>query len=202
MDFCGLNNLIITGTIFPHRNIHKETWISPGDRTRNQIDHILVSRQHRTSILDTRTMRGADIASDHLLVRTKIRIKLKRIQQTQSPRRRFDYVKLQIPNIRKQFSIKLTNRYDALQNLDSVELDSSNNMERRWQEFQDTYTRTAKEVLGYKRKGQKPWVGRESWILVEERRKLKNDIQQTKSRRIKEDLLEKYRDKDKEVKRI
>ena len=65
--FCGLNNLVITGTIFPHRQIHKQTWVSPGGRTKNQIDHVLVSRQHKTSIMDTRVMRGGDIASDHQL---------------------------------------------------------------------------------------------------------------------------------------
>ena len=61
VDFCSLNNLVITGTIFPHRKIHKQTWTSPDERTMNQ----LVSRQHRTSVMDTRAMRGADITSDH-----------------------------------------------------------------------------------------------------------------------------------------
>ena len=53
--FAAFNNLIITGTIFPHRML------------RNQIDHVLLSRQHRTLVLDTRAMRGADVASDHHL---------------------------------------------------------------------------------------------------------------------------------------
>ena len=53
----------------PHRLIHKQTWTSPGGKTKNQIDHVLVSRQHRTSVLDIRAMGGADIASDHQLGR-------------------------------------------------------------------------------------------------------------------------------------
>ena len=65
VDFCGLNNLVVKGTIFPHKLIHKQTWTSSGGKTKNQIDHVLVSRQHRTSVMDTRAMRGADIASDH-----------------------------------------------------------------------------------------------------------------------------------------
>ena len=68
VDFCGLNNLVVTGTIFPHKLIHKQTWTPPGGKTKNQIDDVLVSRQHQTSVMDTRAMRGADIASDHQLM--------------------------------------------------------------------------------------------------------------------------------------
>lgn len=60
LDVCEINNLVITGTIFPYKPRLKITWISPDGRTENQIDHVLISKQHRTSILYTRTMRGAD----------------------------------------------------------------------------------------------------------------------------------------------
>ena len=49
VDFCGLNNLVVTGTIFPHKLIHKQTLTYPGGKTKNQIDRVLVSRQHRAS---------------------------------------------------------------------------------------------------------------------------------------------------------
>ena len=64
-DFCSANGFIITGTIFPHKDIHKLTWRSPDGRTVNQIDHVLVNGNMRTSISDTRVMRGADVYSDH-----------------------------------------------------------------------------------------------------------------------------------------
>ncbi len=40
VDFCQENKLVIGGTIFPHKDIHKFTWISPDRRTQNQIDHV------------------------------------------------------------------------------------------------------------------------------------------------------------------
>ena len=49
-DFCSANGFIITGTNFPHKDIHKLIWGSPDGRTVNQIDHVLVNGNMRTSI--------------------------------------------------------------------------------------------------------------------------------------------------------
>ena len=62
--FCQLNGLIITGTLFPHKDIHKAIWISADGRVRNQIDNLLISRQWRLSLLDSRVQKGADANSD------------------------------------------------------------------------------------------------------------------------------------------
>nr|KAG5693701.1 hypothetical protein BaRGS_008343 [Batillaria attramentaria] len=59
-DFCALNQLVIGGSIFPHKRIHKATWRSPDHVTENQIDHICISRKFRRSWRDVRVMRGAD----------------------------------------------------------------------------------------------------------------------------------------------
>ena len=58
---CALNQLVIGGSIFPHKRIHKATWISPNHVTENQIDHICISRKFRRSWQDVRVMRGADV---------------------------------------------------------------------------------------------------------------------------------------------
>ena len=34
-------NLVVNSTMFPHRNIPKDTWTCPDEQTHNQIDHIL-----------------------------------------------------------------------------------------------------------------------------------------------------------------
>ena len=58
-DFCNANGFIITGTIFSRKDIHKLTWRSPDGRTVNQIDHVLVNGNMRTSIFDTRIITRA-----------------------------------------------------------------------------------------------------------------------------------------------
>ena len=54
VNLCGVIRLVATGTLFPHKHKHKLTWTSRNGRHENQIDRVLVSKQHRTSVLDTR----------------------------------------------------------------------------------------------------------------------------------------------------
>uniref|UniRef100_A0A0L8HXY7 Endonuclease/exonuclease/phosphatase domain-containing protein n=1 Tax=Octopus bimaculoides TaxID=37653 RepID=A0A0L8HXY7_OCTBM len=60
--------LVIGGTIFPHKKIHKTTGISPDGKTENQIDYIIINRKWRRSLQDFRVKRRADTALDHYLV--------------------------------------------------------------------------------------------------------------------------------------
>ena len=70
-SFAAEHSLVIGGTLFKHRRIQLQTWISPGGNNRNQIDHVLVSKKHRRSLYDVKVMRGAECGSDHLLVSGK-----------------------------------------------------------------------------------------------------------------------------------
>ena len=51
---------LVNSVMFPHRDIHKYTWISPDGKTYKQIDHILIDRRWHSSILDIRSFRGSD----------------------------------------------------------------------------------------------------------------------------------------------
>jgi hypothetical protein len=111
-DFCGLNGLVIGGTIFPHKEIHKTTWTSPEKRTKNQIDHITINSRWRTSLLDSRVFRGADIGSNHMLVVGRLCLKLKKVAR-KSIRRKLELDKLKDPATQKEFSLRLQNRFEV-----------------------------------------------------------------------------------------
>ena len=77
VEFCTINNLVMGGTPFPHREIHKITWCSPNDIDRNQIDHLMINGKWRSSLRDVKVRRGANIGSDHHLVTACLKLKLK-----------------------------------------------------------------------------------------------------------------------------
>ena len=154
-DFCSVNGLIITRTIFPHKEIHKLTWRSPDGKTVNQIDHVMVNGHMRTSIMDTRVMRVADVYSDHYLLRTRIRLKLVRVERGKMARVRFDIRKLQNEEIRKRYNIEVNNRYEVLGDIEDPEEEHDKLLE--------AYRGAAEKVIGRSKKQSKLWIGDKTW---------------------------------------
>lgn len=50
------------------------TYINLHGRYRNQIDHVMVDGRYRRSVCDIRVMCGADVNSDHNLVKVKLEL--------------------------------------------------------------------------------------------------------------------------------
>ena len=70
------------------------TWKAPGDRSRHQVDYILVKHRFRNSVKDVQTLPGADIDSDHNLLVAKICTRLKKIIRFQKRRPQWELEKL------------------------------------------------------------------------------------------------------------
>ena len=64
-DSCGFNGMVIGSSLFPHKKIHKATWVSPDHRTENQIDHLCIY-----------------VGADHHLVLGRFKLKLKTFKTT------------------------------------------------------------------------------------------------------------------------
>ena len=45
--YCCNNNLMIGGSLFKHKDIHKITWNSPNTRHQNQINHMIINCRYR-----------------------------------------------------------------------------------------------------------------------------------------------------------
>jgi hypothetical protein len=116
-------HLVVKSTMFPHRNIHKYTWISPDGQTHNHIHHVLIDRRWHSSILDVRRFRGADCDTDHYLVVAKVRERLAVRKQAAQKFNggRFNLRKLNDLEVKKQYQIEITNRFAALENVSEDE---------------------------------------------------------------------------------
>ena len=93
-EFCEDNALVIANTLFQQHKRRLYTWTSPDGQHQNQIGYILCSQRWRSSIQSAKTRPGADCGSDHELLITKIRLKLKKVGKTARP---FRYDLSQIP---------------------------------------------------------------------------------------------------------
>ncbi|KAL3269070.1 hypothetical protein HHI36_008153 [Cryptolaemus montrouzieri] len=107
-------NLRVVTTYFQHKDIYKGTWISPDNRTVNQIDHMVIESKHAKYIMNVRSLRGADVDIDHMLVRAKI--KYRKPEHQESKRNKvikYAVEKLNDENIRKEFQTKINKRISS-----------------------------------------------------------------------------------------
>ena len=179
VEFCGNNNLVIDGTIFSHKEIHKLTWISPGGRYKNQIDHIVINGKWRRSLQDVRVRRGADVGSDHHLVSSNIKLKLMKI----TPKcyiKIFDTGKLNDIKMEQDFKLELKNRFQILQNSD---INEEGQINEHWQKVKDTFSKASERAIGFRKQVHKEWITPSTWKLIDARKDLKKRLCNTHSER-------------------
>ncbi|VDO80600.1 unnamed protein product [Schistosoma curassoni] len=177
----ALNKLVIDGTIFPHKRIHKSRWVSPDHTTKNQIDHICISKKYTSSMEDVRTRGGADIASDHhQLVVAKLKLKLKNQWTTgKASLQRFNTPFLRHIDKLNQFNRALDNKFQASQDLLKEE---KTNVEDNWKFIKEALTSTCQEVLGRKKHHHKEWITIETQGKIQEMKDKKTAINNSRTR--------------------
>ncbi|KAL1397256.1 hypothetical protein pipiens_002548 [Culex pipiens pipiens] len=167
-EFCGNYDMVIGGSLFPHRSVHKVTWVSRDGRTENQIDHICVSHKWRRSLLDVRNMRSADIASDHHLLVGEIRLRVARVvRQEEKVGCRFNVQRLANPEVHRAFVGELLARASDI---------PDSTVEEEWQCIKDAFIATSENTLGVLRTQRKEWISDATWEKIEERKNAKAAI--------------------------
>ena len=142
-----------------------------------------------------------DIGSDHYLVRTTVRLKLKRTPKAKGDNSRIwsDTDKLKQDVFRSRFAVTVRNKFEILE--DEVMEGESDEIEEECHRIEKCYIEKVKEVLGKKKRKKKPWISEQSWALIEQRSNLRKKIVGTRSERIKQRLKDEYKDVNREVKR-
>ena len=192
--FCAFNELVIGGSLFPHKPTHKATWVSADSKTENQTDHIAITRKWRNVLLDVRVKRGADIDSDHHLLVGEFRMKLAvKKRSGDRAQRRFDTGKLQDHQVRWEVGVALRNRFQVLSEEESVE--------DMWIQCRDTLTGTCEQLLGYRGVKRKDWITDDTWKATEERRAIEHRCNRESDSTKKEELRKEYKQKNRAVKK-
>ncbi|XP_056017289.1 craniofacial development protein 2-like [Ostrea edulis] len=195
VDICELNNCVIGGIIFPHKEIHKKTWISPNGRDSNQIDHIIINGKWRHSLKNVIVRRGADVGSGHHLLLPKIRIHLRKaVKRSETTRIKYHTARLRDPGIQKKFSLTLRNRFQTLG-------DIGEGLENNWNAFRDSIIQTSADVLGTKTRSDKDWIQLDTWKLIDKRKLLKQKKHNARSERVTAKYSKEYSECNKETKR-
>jgi len=166
VELCGNHSLKIGGTLFPHKECHKNTWYSNDHVTKAQLDHVCISSRWSKALLDVRVYRRADIGSDHHMLCASLRLGFARIYRKKTPsRRKFDTHKLRDGEIRGQFVERLKD------DLGSTAPGSSVN--ENWNNIKRIFTNVSQEVLGYQENQRKDYISDETWKIIEERKETK-----------------------------
>jgi len=139
--------MIIGGSLFPHKDIHKATWVAPNYCTSNQIDHIAISKKWRRSLLDVRSYRGTDVASDLYLIVAQLKLKLaaNRSSNQRVIRKKFNIEKLNQRETRKNFEEELK---DSLEQVYMEESDPS----EQWTKIKETVLTKGENILGLRQR--------------------------------------------------
>ena len=182
-----LNDLVIKGTLFPNKPIHKKTWKSPDGKMKNRIDHIIINRKWRRSLYDVRVKRGADAATDHYLVISEIQIKFKVYKEKASRlSHKFNVNCLKEKGKVNEFSVELKNKLSSLSQL------QGENIENQWHRIQEVLKSTWSTVLGKKTKKHKDWLTTETRALIAERKRIQNQTNQIQDLEEKRELKAQY----------
>jgi hypothetical protein len=163
-EFCERHKLMVSNTWFKMDKRRRYSWKQPGDKSRFQLDYILVRQRHRNSIKKACTFPGADADTDHCLVamKTKIRFRKARVKKAQRKWNVKNLAKMQ-----KEFNREIE---IGLRQNDSGQLDE------KWMRLRDSVINGARKTIGYEsaRKPKKPWVTDEMIKKIAERRKWKS----------------------------
>ena len=135
-EFCQENALIIGNTLFQQHKRRLYTGTSPDSQYQNEIDYIISSQRWRSSTKSAKTRQGADCSSDHELLISNFRLKLKKIGKTIRPFRD------DLNQIPFHYTVEVTNRFKDSDLIEPKEI---------WMEVHNTVQEAGIKTMAKKR---------------------------------------------------
>ncbi|XP_070508684.1 uncharacterized protein, partial [Chironomus tepperi] len=192
VELCTSHGLVIGGTVFIHKDIHKVTWHSNDGITQNQIDHISISHKWRGSLMDVRVFRGAEVHTDHKLLVATLKIRL----AADKPRfanhtRRVDPLKLQIPQCREKFRKALEQQ---------LNITAPTDPEQHWEHLRKACINASESTIPLAHERKKCYISDSTWSIIEQRKQAKQACDVARSQQQRLEALGRYNALDRQVK--
>ena len=168
VEFATKHNVFITNTWFEQKRSTRHTWTSPDDNTKSQIDDILASQRYRSTTLNSKVYTGADCSSDHNLVVTRLRIRMKNIKK-KKPVEKLDLTKI-TKRDKSQYECKTNTALNAI------------NQERigdtsKWNKVKEQILNFGNEICGNKKLEHKQqWMMEDIEKMEQKKKQKQKDI--------------------------
>ena len=140
LNFCSQFQLTITNTCFKHKPAHKNSWMHPRSKHWHLIDYIITRQRDLKDIHDTRAMRGADCNTDHIMIRSRTSLIIKKkMKKSRQPNKKLNVSKLKNADVLDDLKTSLNEK---------LRLRTPGTVEDTWKNFKTTVYETSKEKLG------------------------------------------------------
>ena len=106
IEFSIDNNLLIGNTWYPHKQIHKTTFVSETRGASSTIDYITYEKNARKMVKDVRVYRSAELSTEHKLLIAKINFSIERREKCKTFEK-INWNKLKDMEIREKYKKKL-----------------------------------------------------------------------------------------------
>ncbi|BHF77798.1 hypothetical protein SprV_0602090800 [Sparganum proliferum] len=156
---CAEHRLILTNPFFCLPEREKATWRDPRSRHWHLLDYVLVRGRDQRDVLGTKAIADADGWTDHRLVISKMRSRLRhrRRPQGKRPLGKLNIALLSLPAHHLHFSNELAQRLDNLPMAAIAAAAENASVENRWCHLRDMVQSTPLAVLDRARRQHQDW---------------------------------------------
>ena len=161
INFCAEQDLTITNTHFKQPDHHYFTWKHPRSNCYHLLDYVLTKCSQRTEVYNTRAMRGAEVNTDHYLIKSTVNIQIASLNRRAAakPPRKFCVSKLENTEVKRSMRESLQNKLDTLT--------ISDNVDETWTNMKHAIQNSAEETLGFSKRKNQDWFDDNREIIEE-----------------------------------
>ena len=153
LSTCSQHNLAITNTFFRLKLKYKTSWMHPRSKRWHLLDYIIVRRSQVREVYVTRAMRGADCWTDHRLIVSKIRLKIR----PSSFRSTKKTPKINLTGLNSDTTLKKTYEEKVKELIHETGIINATNINEKWETFAKKLTMEATNVLGKSPRKHRDW---------------------------------------------